>query len=60
MFTSYSNVWCAQMYLPDEFPRDVTPASLAWAQPKLAARMTDGGFIVDQTEEKSVERLGRL
>jgi hypothetical protein len=30
------------MKVPDDFPRDVAPAALTGAQPKLAARMTNG------------------
>jgi hypothetical protein len=42
--------------VPDDFPRDVTPASLPGAQPKLAARLIDGKFLVGQTDEERFER----
>jgi len=42
--------------VPDDFPRDPFPASLAGAQPKLAGRLIDGKFVVGLTEE---ERAGR-
>ncbi|MFM0475668.1 hypothetical protein [Paraburkholderia strydomiana] len=43
-------------HAPDDFPRDVTPASLSGAQPKLAARLIDGKFIVGQTDDERHER----
>jgi hypothetical protein len=42
--------------VPDDFPRDLTPASLSRAQPKLAARLIDGKFLVGQTDEERFER----
>ncbi len=36
--------------------RDATPASLSGAQPKLAARLIDGKFIVGQTDEERCAR----
>jgi hypothetical protein len=42
--------------VPDDFPRDLTPASLPGAQPKLAARLIDGKFLVGQTDEERFER----
>lgn len=42
--------------VPDDFPRDVAPAGLAGAQPKLAARMINGRFVVGLTEEERLER----
>ncbi|MET3243475.1 hypothetical protein ABIE53_000220 [Burkholderia sp. OAS925] len=42
--------------VPDDFPRDVTPASLPGAQPKLAARLIDGKFVVGQTDDERFER----
>jgi hypothetical protein len=42
--------------VPDDFPRDVTPASLTGAQPKLAARITDGKFVAGLTAEERAER----
>ncbi len=42
-------------HAPDDFPRDAMPASLSGAQPKLAARLTDGKFIVGQTDDERHE-----
>lgn len=42
--------------VPDDFPRDVAPASLSGAQPKLAGRLIDGKFVVGQTAEERFER----
>jgi hypothetical protein len=42
--------------VPDDFPHDVAPAALAGAQPKLAARMIDGQFVVGLTEEERLDR----
>jgi inorganic pyrophosphatase len=42
--------------VPDDFPQDVTPASLSGAQPKLAARLIDGKFIVGQTDDERYQR----
>ncbi|MDR5813832.1 hypothetical protein QCE62_09565 [Caballeronia sp. LZ033] len=42
--------------VPDDFPRDVTPASLSGAQMKLAGRLIDGKFVVGQTPEERFER----
>jgi hypothetical protein len=42
--------------VPDDFPRDVTPASLSGAQPKLAVRMIDGKFVGGLTAEERAER----
>ncbi|MDN7407976.1 hypothetical protein QZM42_05380 [Burkholderia vietnamiensis] len=42
--------------VPDDFPRDVTPASLSGAQMKLAGRLIDGRFVVGQTPEERAER----
>ncbi|CAE6895246.1 hypothetical protein R69927_05054 [Paraburkholderia domus] len=46
------------MRVPDDFPRDAAPAALAGAQPKLAARMINGRFVVGLTEEERMERGG--
>ncbi len=43
-------------HVPDDFPRDVTPASLSGAQPKLAGRMIGGRFVVGQTDDERYER----
>jgi len=42
--------------VPYDYPRDVTPASLSGAQPKLAARLIDGKSIVGQTDDERHER----
>jgi hypothetical protein len=42
--------------VPDDFPRDVTPASLSGAQPKLAGRLIEGKVIVGQTDDERYER----
>jgi hypothetical protein len=44
--------------VPDDFPRDTTPASLAGSTPKLAGRWIDGKFVVRQTAEERFERWG--
>ncbi|WP_239482735.1 hypothetical protein [Paraburkholderia sp. C35] len=43
-------------HVPEDFPRNVTPASLAGAHPKLAGRLIDGKFVVGLTEEERFER----
>lgn len=43
-------------HVPDDSPRDVTPASLSGAHPKLAARLIDGKFIVGQSDAERLER----
>jgi len=43
-------------HVPDDFPRDVRPASPSGAQPKLVARLIDGKFIVGQTNAERFER----
>jgi hypothetical protein len=42
--------------VPEDFPRNVAPASLAGAHLKLAGRFIDGKFIVGLTEEERFER----
>ncbi|CDY74618.1 hypothetical protein BGLT_03560 [Caballeronia glathei] len=42
--------------VPDDFPRDVTPASLSGAQPKLAGRLIEGKFVAGQTDDERYER----
>ncbi|PRX84133.1 hypothetical protein B0G73_1611 [Paraburkholderia sp. BL25I1N1] len=42
--------------VPEDFPRNVTPASLPGAHPKLAGRLIDGKFVVGLTEEERFER----
>ena len=43
-------------HVPDDFPRDVTPASLYGAQPKLAGRLINGKFVVGQTDDERYQR----
>jgi hypothetical protein len=38
--------------VPDDFPRDVTPALLAGSTPKLSGRMINGRFVVGLTAEE--------
>lgn len=45
-----------KIMVPDDFPRDPFPASLAGAQIKVAASEADGHYVVGLTEE---ERCGR-
>lgn len=42
--------------VPDDFPRDVTPASLTGAQPKLAVRKIGDRFVAGLTAEERLER----
>lgn len=42
--------------VPDDFPHDPFPAALSGAQPKVAARLIDGKYVVGLTED---ERRGR-
>lgn len=42
--------------VPDDFPSDPFPAALTGAQPKVAARLIDGKYVVGLTED---ERRGR-
>ncbi|TIW59617.1 MAG: hypothetical protein E5V48_17175 [Mesorhizobium sp.] len=43
-------------HVPDDFPRDVTPASLSGAQAKLAGRLIEGKLVVGLTEDERYER----
>ncbi len=42
--------------VPDDFPRDLIPASLSGAQPKLAVRMIDDKYVAGLTAEERAER----
>ena len=42
--------------VPDDFPRDTTPASLAGSQPKLAGRLIAGRFVVGLTAPERYQR----
>ncbi len=46
----------AEVTVPDDFPHDPFPASLAGAQPKVAARLIDGRYVVGLTPEERAER----
>lgn len=46
----------SDVVVPEDFPRNPFPASLSGAQPKLAARLIDGRFIVGLTLDERVER----
>lgn len=43
--------------VPDDFPSNPFPAALPGAQPKVAARLIDGQYVVGLTED---ERRGRF
>lgn len=53
--TAAANVDPAAVVVPDDFPRDLAPAALSGQQPKVAARLIDGRYVVGLTAE---ERLG--
>ncbi len=42
--------------VPDEFPRDVWPASVPGKQPKLVGRLINGKVVVGQTDDERFER----
>ncbi len=42
--------------VPDDFPRDLAPAALSGAQPKLAVRLIDGKFVAGLTAEERCTR----
>lgn len=42
--------------IPASFPRDPWPVAITGAQPKLAARLIDGRYIVGLTKAELVER----
>lgn len=42
--------------VPQSFPRDPWPAAIAGAQPKLAARLIDGRYVVGMTKDELFER----
>ncbi|ANB74755.1 hypothetical protein AYM40_15840 [Paraburkholderia phytofirmans OLGA172] len=42
--------------VPDDFPRDTTPASLAGSQPKFAGRLIAGRFVVGLTAPERYQR----
>lgn len=51
----------AEVTVPDDFPRDPFPAALSGTQPKFAARLIDGKYVVGLTPEERAERyLGCL
>lgn len=42
--------------VPDDFPRDVGPASVPGKQPKLVGRLINGKVVVGQTDDERFER----
>ncbi len=46
----------ATVTVPDDFPHDPFPAALPGAQPKFAARLIDGRYVVGLTPEERTER----
>ena len=42
--------------VPDDYPRDPHPAGLGGAQPKYAARLIDGRYVVGLTDEERKDR----
>lgn len=51
----------AEIIVPDDFPRDPFPAALSGTQPKFAARLIEGRYVVGLTPEERAERyLGCL
>ncbi|RDK11888.1 hypothetical protein [Cupriavidus lacunae] len=44
------------MQVPDDFPRNPFPASLAGTQAKFAARRINGRFVVGLTDDERAER----
>ena len=42
--------------VPDDYHRDPHPAALGGAQPKFAARLIDGRYVVGLTDEERTER----
>ncbi len=51
----------AEVMVPEDFPHDPFPASLSGTQPKFAARLIEGRYVVGLTPEERAERyLGCL
>lgn len=42
--------------IPDDFPHGGLATAIAGVQPKLAARLVDGRYVVGETEEERLER----
>lgn len=42
--------------IPDDFPHGGLTTAIAGVQPKLAARLIDGRYVVGETEEERLER----
>jgi hypothetical protein len=38
--------------IPDDFPHDLAPAALTGAQPKVAARLIDGRYVVGMSADE--------
>lgn len=52
MPTSAAPEWPVDVQIPDDFPRDLAPAALSGAQPKVAARLIDGCYVVGMSAEE--------
>lgn len=46
----------AEIVVPDDFPNDPFPAALSGTQPKFAARLIEGRYVVGLTPEERAER----
>jgi hypothetical protein len=46
----------SDVVVPDDYPRDPYPAALGGAQPKFAARLIDGRYVVGLTDEERQDR----
>lgn len=44
-------------FVPESFPRDTSPASVAGVQPKIAVRFIDGKYVSGLTDEERQERF---
>ena len=44
------------MDIPEDFPHDPWPAAISGVQPKFAARLIDGRYVVGLTPEERAER----
>lgn len=54
--TNASENSVSDVVVPDDYPRDPYPAALGGAQPKFAARLIDGRYVVGLTDEERQER----
>lgn len=46
----------SDVLVPDDYPRDPYPASLGGSQPKFAARLIEGRYVIGLTDEERQER----